>query len=213
MTTTARQTSAHRTHAPASLHRVMERYAAGDDTAFAVLHRALAPRIRARLARMVHDAALVEDLLQTTFLRAHTARDRFASVGDGADRAVEGWYLSIARNVALDHLREHYRRERRHASMIARGDVSALGVSADAPNAEELRVREEQRDQTAQRVHEALARLPATQRDVVELHKLEGFSMADVAEKLHVQQGAVRVRAHRAYKALSTLLQGAPSAA
>jgi RNA polymerase sigma-70 factor (ECF subfamily) len=162
---------------------------------------------------MVHDAALVEDLLQQTFMRAHQARDRFASVGDAADRAVEGWYLSIARNVALDHLREHYRRERRHATMVARQDAAALGVREYEPNAEELRVKLEQDEQTASAVRAALEQLPATQRDVVTLHKLQGLSMADVADRLHVQQGAVRVRAHRAYKALSHLLEGQHHAA
>lgn len=186
----------------------MERYAGGDDGAFPQLHRMVAPRIRSRLARMVHDAALVEDLLQTTFLRAHTARDRFASVADGADRAVEGWYLSIARNVALDHLREHYRRERRHASMVARDDTAALGVPARLPTAEELQEANEQRDEVARCVHEALTELPATQREVVALHKLEGLKMSEVARRLRVQPGAVRVRAHRAYKTLSNLLGG-----
>jgi RNA polymerase sigma-70 factor (ECF subfamily) len=55
-------------------------------------------------------------------------------------------------------------------------------------------------------VRDAIARLPAGQREVVELHKLRGMSMAEVAERLRLREGAVRVRAHRAYKALARLL-------
>jgi RNA polymerase sigma factor (sigma-70 family) len=58
----------------------------------------------------------------------------------------------------------------------------------------------------AARVQAALAALPAGQREVVELHKLQGMSMAEVAERLAIREGAVRVRAHRAYKALAAWL-------
>ena len=193
------------------LHVAMARYVAGDDAAFASLYAALAPRIRNRLSRLVRDPALVEDLLQLTFLRAHVARERFESLPAAADRAVEGWYLSIARNVALDHLREHYRRERRHATMAAKGDVAAIGVPDADPTPEELGLELERTNETARIVRDAIERLPTGQRDVIRLHKLEGLSMAEVADRLHVRQGAVRVRAHRAYKTLAEILH-APTA-
>lgn len=195
------------------LHAAMARYVAGDDAAFASLHAALAPRIRARLGRLVRDPALVEDLLQLTFLRAHVARERFESLPQAADRAVEGWYLSIARNVALDHLREHYRRERRHATMAARGDVAAIGLPDADETPEEVHLELERDDEVAKIVQDAIDQLPAGQRDVVRLHKLEGLSMAEVADRLHVRQGAVRVRAHRAYKQLAEILHAPAQAA
>ena len=107
------------------LHRWMEAYVDGDEHAFTKLHTALQPRLRARLSRLVRDSAVVDDLVQLTFLRAHAARDRFASRPQRADRAVEGWYLAIARNVALDHLRHDYRRDRRHETLIAKGETES----------------------------------------------------------------------------------------
>jgi RNA polymerase sigma-70 factor, ECF subfamily len=188
------------------LHSAMARYVAGEDAAFTTLYGALAPRIRQRLTRLVRDAALVEDLLQLTFLRAHVARARFESLPAAADRAVEGWYLSIARNVALDHLREHYRRERRHAGMAARGDVAAIGLPDADPTMEEMGLDRERSELAAEQIYQALDQLPSGQREVVKLHKIDGLSMAEVADRLHVRQGAVRVRAHRAYKALAEIL-------
>ncbi len=198
-------------HAPRelSLHQMMARYVAGDDEVFARLYAALAPRVRSRLSRLVHDPVLVDDLLQLTFLRAHAARERFESVEVGADRAVEGWYLSIARNVALDHLREHYRRERRHQTVVARGDGASIGAPEPGVSPEDLGLEIEATREAARVLDQALEQLPATQRDVVRLHKLGGLSMAEVADRLRVKQGAVRVRAHRAYKALAEIL-GAP---
>ncbi|MCX4242696.1 RNA polymerase sigma factor [Paraliomyxa miuraensis] len=191
---------------PGQIHRLMEAYVDGDERAFDQLHAALEPRLRARLSRLVRDVAVVDDLVQLTFLRAHAARDRFASLPERADRAVEGWYLAIARNVALDHLRHNYRRDRRHETLIAKGDVSGMGVPQVEPNAEELQLSLESGDEIARRVRDAIEQLPPGQREVVKLHKLRGMSMADIAQRLGVRPGALRVRAHRAYKALAGLL-------
>lgn len=191
---------------PGQLHRLMEAYVDGNERAFHQLHAALEPRLRSRLSRLVRDAAVVDDLVQLTFLRAHAARDRFASLPERADRAVEGWYLAIARNVALDHLRHSYRRDRRHDTLVAKGDVAGMGVPEAEPNAEELQLSLESGDELARRVRAAIELLPPGQREVVKLHKLRGMSMADIAERLGVRPGALRVRAHRAYKALAGLL-------
>jgi RNA polymerase sigma-70 factor, ECF subfamily len=195
------------------LHQWMEAYVDGDERAFHQLHAALEPRLRARLGRLVRDTAAVDDLVQLTFLRAHAARDRFASLPERADRAVEGWYLAIARNVALDHLRHSYRRDRRHDTLVARGDVAGMGVSQAEPNAEELQLSLESGDELARRVRAAIEQLPPGQREVVKLHKLRGMSMADIADRLGVRPGALRVRAHRAYKALAGLLPTAGTTA
>jgi len=191
---------------PSRLHAAMARYVAGDEHAFAELYDGISPKVRARLSRMVHDSILVEDLLQLTFLRAHLARERFESLPSSGDRAIEAWYLSIARNVALDHLREHYRRERRHAAVTVRGDGASLGAPEPEPNIEEMQVERERVEETALEVQAAVEKLPPGQRDVIRLHKLEGLPMAEVAQRLNVREGAVRVRAHRAYKSLAEIL-------
>jgi len=188
------------------LDELMERYIDGDERAFAQLHQRLTPRVRARLAKLVRNPAAVEDLLQLTFLRAHQARHRFAADEVHGDRSVEAWYLAIARNVALDHLRHQYRRDRRHAVMEARGDIEGMGAAGALPDPEEFRVQHELEAVVASRVRHAIEELPPSQREVVRLHKLLGLSMAEVSERLNVRQGALRVRAHRAYKALASAL-------
>jgi RNA polymerase sigma-70 factor (ECF subfamily) len=55
-------------------------------------------------------------------------------------------------------------------------------------------------------VHAALAKLPSSQREVVELHYFEERPYKEVAEILGTSEGAVRVRAHRAYTTLKALL-------
>lgn len=188
------------------LQALMERYIDGDQQAFVALHDRLQPRIRARLGRMVRDEALVEDLVQQTFLRAHQARDRYEAGPGAGDRAVEGWFLAIARNAALDSMRHQYRRDRRHATLEARGELEGMGVSAERPNSELLHIEQEHEQAQARLVRAAIDQLPPTQREVVKLHKLSGLPMAEISERLGVRPGALRVRAHRAYKALARLL-------
>jgi RNA polymerase sigma-70 factor (ECF subfamily) len=196
----------------AGLYRLMEGYVDGDRRAFGELHDRLTPRLRGFLMRLVRNESAVDDLVQLTMLKAHLARDRFRLQGGDPDGAVAGWYFAIARNVAMDHLRKRTRTERRTANAKDASDPVA-GVADDAPSIEALATDAEREREIIDRVREAIAKLPPGQREVVELHKLQGMSMADVAQRLQIREGAVRVRAHRGYKALARLLSPGSSGA
>ncbi len=189
---------------PKGLFALMDRYCDGDPRAFARLHAALTPRLRGFLIKLVRDESTADDLLQLTFLKAHLARDRFCVQGD-PDGAVQGWYFAIARNVALDHLRQKGRRDRREIDLRRHDDVE-FEFADDSASIEDIAVNAERSELVVEQVREALAKLPPGQREVVELHKLQGMSMAEVAERLDIREGAARVRAHRGYKALARLL-------
>ncbi len=191
--------------AAAGLAELMDRYLDGDDRAFTALHAAITPRLRGLLHKLVRDNATAEDLLQATLLKAHLAREGFVVRGAHADAAVQAWYTTIARNLALDHLRAQVRDRRRRADPT--GDRDPVEeIAADLPSIEEWQVDRDTAEEIARRVHAALAELPAGQREIVELHKLAGLSMAEIATRLQIREGAVRVRAHRAYKALARAL-------
>ena len=187
------------------LAALMDRYLDGDHRAFTALHAALTPRLRGLLHKLVRDNATAEDLLQATLLKAHLAREGFVVRGAHADAAVQAWYTTIARNLALDFLRAQVRDRRRRAEGSDDRDP-VEEIAADAPSIEEWQVDRDTAEEIAKRVHAALAGLPAAQREIVEMHKLAGLSMAEIATRLQIREGAVRVRAHRAYKALARAL-------
>ena len=195
-----------RPRAQPGLHDLMERYVDGDRRAFEELHAALSLRLRGFLTRLVHDEAACDDLLQLTLLKAHLARDRFRVPGGDPDGAVQAWYFAIARNVAMDFLRDRHRSKTRDVD--GSGDADPVTALPDpSPTAQEHGERAEAEAAIVAEVRAAIAQLPPRQREVVELHKLRGMSMADIASRLQVREGAIRVRAHRAYKALARLLQ------
>ncbi|HEY0134678.1 MAG TPA: RNA polymerase sigma factor, partial [Nannocystis sp.] len=166
---------------------LMDRYLDGDQKAFTALHAALTPRLRGLLHKLVRDNATAEDLLQATLLKAHLAREGFVVRGSHADAAVQAWYSTIARNLALDFLRAQVRDRRRRADGSDERDP-VEEIAADAPSIEEWQVDRDTAEEIAGRVHAALAGLPPAQREIVEMHKLAGLSMAEIATRLQIRE-------------------------
>jgi RNA polymerase sigma-70 factor (ECF subfamily) len=68
-----------------------------------------------------------------------------------------------------------------------------------------------ERAQTAATVRAALATLPDSQREVIELHWFQEQPFDEIAEIVGASVSAVKVRAHRGYKVLKKLLEGGPA--
>ncbi len=173
----------------------MERYAAGDDSAFAAVYDKIAPRLYGYLLRQTRERARAEDLVQQTMLHIHRARTRFIP---GAE--VTPWAFAIARRLLLDGVR----RARREVAPSEDDPDSAL-ASADAAD-DMVQARE-----LAAHIAAVLAKLPESQRVAFELLKQEGLTVAEAAEVLGTTAAAVKLRAHRAYDALRAALGDAMS--
>src|SRR4030095_8932951 len=83
-------------------------------------------------------------------------------------------------------------------------EVTAGLTGVPADRIDETRVDPE----VAKAALDALAELPAQQREAVVLTKLDGKSVAEAAEIAGTTVGAMKVRAHRGYEALRKLLGG-----
>jgi RNA polymerase sigma factor (sigma-70 family) len=166
----------------------MERYArAGDRAAFELLYQRYAPRLRGLFRRHLGRDDAAQDLVQQTFLHLHRARRDYR-----AGAPVRPWIFTIATNVRRDHARRASTRREVLLDHGTRDRVQAPDVSSA----------------TDRLVRRALARLPEAQREVVLLHYYEGLTMAEVAQAVGASRSAVKVRAHRAYKALRGALGG-----
>ena len=167
----------------------MAAYAGGDDRALGIVYDALGGRLFAFLTRRARDRELAEDLLQQTFLQIHRNRSSFS-----AGAAVAPWAFAIARRLLIDAMRAKTRLRKNFGDR----DEDAMDRLAGASNPE---LAAGARQETAQ-LFAKLEALPEAQRVAFELIRIDGLSMAEAAEMLGTTVTAMKLRAHRAYKAL-----------
>lgn len=174
----------------------MSAYVAGDRRAFERLFALLAPRVHGFFVRCFGSTDVADDLLQTTFLKLHRARGDYQ-----AGAPLRPWLFAIAARVRLDELRRRYRlREDAGEEELEKAEQMQAQAAADgAPGAGEAAA--VQADlQVA--VRAALQTLPESQRVVVHLHRYEGMTFPEIARLLGTTEGAVKLRAFRAYERL-----------
>ncbi len=184
---------ASRSSSASHLNAAMDRYATGDDSAFAELYDGLAPRLYGFLARYTRDRARAEDVVQQTMLQIHRARGRFLV---GAQ--VVPWAFAIARRLLID---SHRRGSREVLAPVDFDDAIRPLASTD-DRADDVVVAKE----VAARLTQELARLPENQRMAFELIKQDGLTVKEAAQVLGTTVAAVKLRAHRAYEAMREVL-------
>ena len=163
---------------------LMERYQAGDRTAFVEIFRRYAPLLLRVMRQQLGRNEDASDLVQQTFLQLHRSKQDFRR---GA--LLRPWLLTIAMNLRHRHFRK-----------LGRHPETQLDVHMMEQLNTGLRVRDAA-DASCD-VHSLLAGLPADQRDVIVLHWLEGLSFNEVSLVVGVSLSAVKVRAHRGYVAI-----------
>jgi RNA polymerase sigma factor (sigma-70 family) len=143
--------------------------------------------------RRIYDPEAAVDLMAETFAVAFRDRAQFR----GGDPA--GWLYGIARH----QLTGYYRR-----GSVERRALAKLGVSrraladAEIERIDELAGTAELRAELGQ----ALTRLPAEQRDALELRVVQECSYEEVARRLAVSEPTARQRVSRALRALAVVL-------
>jgi RNA polymerase sigma-70 factor, ECF subfamily len=180
----------------------MNRYAAGDDDAFAELYAAVAPGLTRYLGRRLRNKAVLPDLVQDTLLRVHRARHSFMR---GAP--VMPWVLTIARRQLIDWHRLSVREEQVETERLDRFADHAT-VTALPSGEEMVAVRE-----VAECLDRALAAVSEPQRAALRLVKGEGLSLTQAAMALGTTTTGVKLRTHRACRALRASLAATLAAA
>jgi len=169
---------------------IIEIAARNDRESFSRLFLFFAPRLKAHLLRLGAEAALSEELVQETMLVVWRKAVHF----DPARASASTWIFTIARNLWIDNLR----RGRRKTEFA---DVPWDCAPPDEPG--ELL---EQAD-SVRSVRNALASLPAEQRDVIRLSFFEGRAQSEIAERLSIPLGTVKSRIRLASARLRALLE------
>lgn len=173
----------------ASPEVLMRSYQAGDPVAATALIHLIGPALHRYFLADVVSRAHADDLLQETWLRIHRVRHTYRS-----GEPVLPWFYAIARHVRIDHFRKVSRTTAREEKLTDTSETT-LSTSPDHAIMEELDA--------------LLAPLPENQREVIEMLKVAGMSLEEVARATSSTVGSVKQRVHRAYKRLRQHMQAA----
>lgn len=161
----------------------------GDQRAYASLLKETTRFLRPFITKRLNLASEVDDLLQEILISIHKARHTY----DG-NRPYKPWVYAIARFRLQDYLRAHYSDQLRHAVELSEVEeilpeyVTESGFSYES-------------------IKEEVRKLPEKQATILQLMHQEGYTAKEVAEKLGMNESAVKVAAHRAYKILRNKLE------
>lgn len=155
----------------------------------AVYQREL-PRVYNYFRYRLGDNALAEDLTAATFEKAWRAREKYKR-----DRAVfSTWLFTIARNVAIDHLRTH----RAHVSFDALEQIPA----PDSPHEAYTRQAE------LAQLGALLAQLNEHERELIALKYGAELNNREIAKQLGMSESNVGTTLHRIVEKLKAKWEG-----
>ena len=177
------------TAAEANPELLMQRYQEGDPVAATALIHLIAPALHRYFLSDVASRTHADDLLQETWLRIHRVRHTYRR-----SEPLLPWLYAIARHVRIDHFRKVSRTTAREEKLTDASETT-FAASPDHAAMEELDA--------------LLAPLPANQREVLEMLKVAGMSLEDVARATSSTVGSVKQRVHRAYKRLRQHMRAA----
>ncbi|WP_235018043.1 RNA polymerase sigma factor [Thermomonospora echinospora] len=158
----------------------------GDRGAFEELYRRYAPWLRARLRSRCADAALVDDVVQETFLAVWRGTARYHHDGD-----VAGWLWRIGARRLVDALRGDGARGR------LRQALARLRHREEVSAEEHVLTRIEHGDLAG-----SLERLSPELRAVLQATVIDGLTTREAAALLGIPPGTVKTRAMRARRQL-----------
>lgn len=167
---------------------------AGDDGAFEELVALMDRPLRYYASRVAGGDERACDVVQQVWIRAlrDLRKRRLRDPG-----ALRPWLYRIAHGIAVDEVRRSVSRQRAEEShadeFAASTESSAAEISFAADDAAAL--------------HRALDQLEPRLREVLTLHFLEDFSVAEIAESTGCPEGTVKSRLHFAKRAMRDLLK------
>ncbi|HEY5429402.1 MAG TPA: sigma-70 family RNA polymerase sigma factor [Solirubrobacteraceae bacterium] len=157
----------------------MARAQSGDKTAIRFLYISYKDNVYGYVLSFVRDPHEAEDVTQHVFLKLMSVIHKYQA----RDVPFTSWLLRVARNVALDHLRQR--------RMVPCEEVYEATHAADDSGRERR-----------WGLEQALESLPEEQRNVVILRHLVGLTPGEIAERMGRSEASIHGLHHRARKAL-----------
>jgi RNA polymerase sigma-70 factor (ECF subfamily) len=172
-----------------------EALASGEVDALAQLYDRYGALAYSVSVRILGDSGKAEDVVQDAFLKLWHGAGRF----DSRRGSLRTWVITAVRNRSIDYLRGRSARERQERAIPI--DAEARGAGSDPWVEVSASI---ERDV----IREALATLPAEQRQAVELAYFGGYTHREIADMVRVPLSTVKGRMRLALEKLHSYLQG-----
>jgi RNA polymerase sigma-70 factor (ECF subfamily) len=173
---------------------LVQRAQAGDTEAFGELYDRYVDLVYRYIYYRVRSAQVAEDLTSETFLRALRRLSSFTWQG----RDVGAWFVTIARNLIADHYKSsRYRLE------LASDDLTTVSEATTSQEGPESAVLEAMQNKV---LLEAVKQLNPEQQECIVLRFLQGLSVAETAQVMGKNDGAIKALQYRAIRSLGRLL-------
>jgi RNA polymerase sigma-70 factor (ECF subfamily) len=176
-------------------HALVERAQAGDAEAFGELYDRYVDLVYRYVYYRVGTAQLAEDLTSETFLRALRRISSFTWQG----RDVGAWFVTIARNLIADHYKSGRYRLEMTSDDVA-GTSEATRLVQEGPESSVLEAMQNKV------LLEAVKQLNPEQQECIVLRFLQGLSVAETAQVMGKNDGAIKALQYRAIRSLGRLL-------
>lgn len=149
--------------------------------------------------RLLGNQTDAQDIAQTVFLKAYEAFGNLAT-----SRTAGGWLKTVTTNLCINHLNRYRNRWRFFSEMRPEDDGSEFVDSLAAPAQLDCGLDDEQRRQL---LHEALCKLPDSQRVPLVLFHFEDLPYDTIAGRLGISLSKVKTDIFRGRHGLKRFLK------
>lgn len=149
----------------------------GDERSFAQIFDALYEPLVVYCRQFVHDTEEAKDLAQNSFIKLWEKRDSLT-----LDRSLKSYLYSMAYNLFVDTYRENQKTK----SFLDELKYEALQ--------EEVELNEEEFQRKIQLIEQAIEALPKKCRLIFIMHKKQGYSHKEIAQKLELSPRTVEAQ-------------------
>ena len=170
-----------------------------DPSQFELFMRKYQAMVFTTAVRLLGNEADAEDISQVVFLKAYEHFDHMAQ-----NPAAGGWLKAVATNLSLNHLTRYRSRWKLFTDLSSEDSETDYVDSLPAPPLMEKELAEADYHEM---LHEAMKRLPTSQRVPLVLYHYQDLSYEEIAARLRVSLSKVKIDIHRGRLALARYLK------
>jgi RNA polymerase sigma-70 factor (ECF subfamily) len=166
--------------------RLLERIVLRDQDAMMEIYGRYGDLVFSVVYRVLNDQGSAEESMQDAFMKVWQNISQF----DAQRGSFVGWLVGIARNTAVDRLRQFNRQQARDQNPAPNDESEEGELSSYSPRL----IDDWQDREQADSLRRAMEALPLEQFQVLDLSYFGGMTQADIADQLRIPLGTVKTR-------------------